>query len=135
MAFSSAGCTSETIKVLVVDAKPKDDRVKFEHGIVTGPINPDDGECIETLYVLEDKLYEELQRLHEDDHAIDARLMTWAFSSYVSRRSTRSQALHARMWGQRSIHIGYLELFMLITLLCSISNYIVLRIASRRDHF
>ncbi|KAK2020573.1 hypothetical protein LX32DRAFT_699964 [Colletotrichum zoysiae] len=84
-AYSSGGCLSETIKAIIVNAKPKDDdQVKFEHGIVTGPTKFDTGEDIITLYVPVDGLYKQFKSLQEDDHAIDARLMTFAFSSYVS---------------------------------------------------
>ncbi|KAK2061370.1 hypothetical protein LY76DRAFT_508068 [Colletotrichum caudatum] len=84
IAYSSAGCTSETIQILVVDAKPKNDQVKFKDGIVTGPTKFDTGENITTLYVPANKLYENLRLLSEEGHAIDARLMTWALSSYVA---------------------------------------------------
>ncbi|KAK2005506.1 hypothetical protein LZ32DRAFT_545920 [Colletotrichum eremochloae] len=84
VAYSSGGCISETIKVIVVNACRKDNQVKFEHGIVTGPTKFDAGENIMTLYVPVNRLYEQLKSLQEEGHAIDARLMTWALSSYVS---------------------------------------------------
>jgi 8-oxo-dGTP pyrophosphatase MutT (NUDIX family) len=83
--YSSDGCLGETFQAFLVNVKPKDDRVTFENGIVRGTTKQTGGECIMTLYIPLEDLYEGLIMLQKQNHSIDGRLMMWAWGQHVAK--------------------------------------------------